>query len=137
MYNDLFSIGPVTVHGYGLCIGLGTVLALLLAWHRAEKRGIPSEQVTELGALVLICGFIGAKLLFVINTNRDPLETLHVRVKCDFSTVEELGADGAFHPVKFTREGDVLVFARPLACYEFTALRCCFARIDSSYLNFP
>lgn len=66
MYNDLFSIGPVTVHGYGLCIGLGTVLALLLAWRRAEKRGIPSDRVTELGALVLICGFVGAKLLFVI-----------------------------------------------------------------------
>ena len=30
MYNDLFSIGGLTVHGYGLCIGLGIAAALLL-----------------------------------------------------------------------------------------------------------
>ena len=64
----------------------------------------------------------GSKLLLVLNTNRDPLEKLNVRVKCAFSTVEALGADGAYRPVKFTREGDVLTFDTPLACYEFTAL---------------
>ena len=68
MYNDLFSIGPLTVHGYGLSIGVGTVLALLLAWHRAEKRGIPSESVTGLAALVLILGFAGAKLLYILTS---------------------------------------------------------------------
>ena len=30
MYNDLFSIGGLTVHGYGLCIGIGIAAALLL-----------------------------------------------------------------------------------------------------------
>ena len=64
----------------------------------------------------------GAKLLFVINTNRDPLEKLNVRAKCAFSSVEALGADGAYRPVKFVRNGDVLTFDTPLACYEFTAL---------------
>ena len=29
MYNDLFSIGGLTVHGYGLCIGIG-IAALCL-----------------------------------------------------------------------------------------------------------
>ena len=29
MYNDLFSIGGLTVHGYGLCIGIGIASAVL------------------------------------------------------------------------------------------------------------
>lgn len=65
----------------------------------------------------------GVKLLFVINTNRDPLEKLNVRVKFAFKTVELLGADGAYKEVKFVRNGDTLTFDTPLACYEFTALR--------------
>ena len=38
MYNDLFSIGALTVHGYGLCIGLGIAAALLF-----EKKEGPGE----------------------------------------------------------------------------------------------
>ena len=30
MYNEIFSIGPVTIHGYGLMIGLGVAVALLM-----------------------------------------------------------------------------------------------------------
>ena len=39
MYNDLFSIVGLTVHGYGLCIGLGIAAALLLS------RGAGSDRV--------------------------------------------------------------------------------------------
>lgn len=38
MYNDLFSIGGLTVHGYGLSIGIGIAAALLLIW-RAPRSG--------------------------------------------------------------------------------------------------
>ena len=45
MYNDLFSIGGLTVHGYGLCIGLGIAAALLLIWRRAEERKLDVKTV--------------------------------------------------------------------------------------------
>ena len=80
MHNHILSIGPFTVHGYGLMIGIGIVAALSLAWRRADRRGIPQEKVTTVVLLGLIAGFLGAKLLFLItelpDVLRDPLPYL-------------------------------------------------------------
>ena len=37
MYNDLFSIGPLTVHGYGLMIAIGVLAGLL---RRQEPKSV-------------------------------------------------------------------------------------------------
>lgn len=66
MYNDILKIGGVTIHGYGLMIGLGVICAILVAEYRAKKRGFNTDQVFNIFLLVLIFGFIGAKLLFCI-----------------------------------------------------------------------
>ena len=65
MYNDLFSVGPLTVHTYGLCIGIGIAAALLLIWRRAERRGMDTQDVNRLVLLVLVTGFAGAKLFYL------------------------------------------------------------------------
>ena len=65
MHNDLFSIGGLTVHGYGLCIGLGIAAALLLIWRRAEERKLDVKTVNTLVLLILAAGFAGAKLFFL------------------------------------------------------------------------
>ena len=65
MYNDLFSIGALTVHGYGLCIGLGIAAALLLIWRRAEERKLDVKTVNTLVLLILAAGFAGAKIFFL------------------------------------------------------------------------
>lgn len=66
MYNDILKIGSVTIHGYGLMIGLGVLCALFVAEYRAKKRGLNTDQVFSIFLLVLIFGFIGAKLLFCL-----------------------------------------------------------------------
>lgn len=66
VYNDIFTIGGVTVHGYGLMIGLGVLCAVFVAEYRAKKRGFNTDQVFTIFLLVLIFGFIGAKLLFCL-----------------------------------------------------------------------
>ncbi len=66
MHNDILSLGPFTVHGYGLMIGIGIVAALCLSWRRARKRGLPQDAVTTLVILIAAFGFLGAKLLFLI-----------------------------------------------------------------------
>lgn len=80
MYNDLFSVGPFTVHGYGLMIGLGFLCCLLLCAHRAKKRGLSEDAVYSIGILVLVCGFAGSKLLYVLTEwdvfLTDPLSVL-------------------------------------------------------------
>lgn len=66
MYNDLFSIGKLTVHGYGLMIALGVVAALFLSIYRAKRRGLSGDTVESIVLLALVFGFLGAKILFVI-----------------------------------------------------------------------
>ena len=66
MYNDILKIGSVTIHGYGLMIGLGVICAILVSEYRAKKRGLNSDHLFSIFLLVLIFGFVGAKLLFCI-----------------------------------------------------------------------
>lgn len=80
MYNDLFKIGSFTIHGYGLMIGMGILCAVLTAGIRAKKKGLDREVVYSLGLLVLVFGFIGAKLLYCLieidTLFKNPLEVL-------------------------------------------------------------
>lgn len=66
MYNDILTIGPFTIHGYGLMISIGVLCAVFVAAYRAEKKGLDKELVQSLSIVALISGFIGAKLLFII-----------------------------------------------------------------------
>ncbi len=45
MKTDLFKIGSLTVHGYGFMIGVGFILAMLLAEYRAKKLGLRRSQL--------------------------------------------------------------------------------------------
>lgn len=66
MYNDLFSIGDLTIHGYGLMIGLGILFCVLMGVYRAKKHGMNPDAVLDIAIIGVICGFLGAKLLYVI-----------------------------------------------------------------------
>lgn len=66
MYNDLFTIGPVTLHGYGLLIGIGFMMALLLADYRSKKYNLDTDFVFNLAFVCIIFGMLGAKVLYLI-----------------------------------------------------------------------
>lgn len=66
MYNDLFSIGPLTVHGYGLMIAIGVLAGLFVAEARAKKRGMNSDILYYMMPFCVILGFLCAKILFCI-----------------------------------------------------------------------
>lgn len=80
MYNDLFSIGPVTIHGYGLMIGIGIVLAFIAGTYLAKKKGINADELFNLTTISVIGGFACAKVLFCIvewdSFVKNPLGTL-------------------------------------------------------------
>ena len=48
MKNDLFSIGPFTVHGYGLMIAIGVLSAYYMVEYRAKKKQMDWEKVFPL-----------------------------------------------------------------------------------------
>ncbi len=80
MKIDLFSIGPFTVHGYGLMIGIGVLCCILMGMKRAKKYGLSEDAVIDIAIFGLIAGFLGAKLLYLIvewkRFVKDPLDVL-------------------------------------------------------------
>lgn len=66
MKNELLTIGPLTVYGYGAMIALGVIFAYVTAEYRARKQRLAYEQVFYLTIWCLLGGFAGAKLLFWI-----------------------------------------------------------------------
>ncbi len=66
MYNDLFQIGPVTAHSYGLFIAIGAFLAFLLGERLAKKKKLNPDVIFTLTILCFVSGFASAKLLFCI-----------------------------------------------------------------------
>ena len=69
MYNDLFSIGPVTFHTYGLMTAIGIVAAYLLMERRAKQKHFSEEESSRTLGLILFClifGYLGSKILYVL-----------------------------------------------------------------------
>lgn len=66
MKIDLFTIGKLTVHGYGLMIGIGILCCVFMAYYRAPKKGLSSDAIMDIAIYGIIAGFIGAKLLFLV-----------------------------------------------------------------------
>ena len=68
MYPTLFTIGPFTVHSFGLCVALG-FLAALHAMTRLARRGfvpgLPEEGVSQLVICAMAGGAAGARFAYV------------------------------------------------------------------------
>lgn len=73
MKNDLFSIGPLTIHGYGLMIAIGVLAAYLVGEYRAKKNGLNPEPVFAITFLCLLGGLLGSKVLFILTDLKEIL----------------------------------------------------------------
>ena len=63
-----FSIGPVTIHVYALCILMGIVLAVWITTTRWKKLGGNFDQVLDITLVSVPAGIIGARLYHIITT---------------------------------------------------------------------
>ena len=66
MKNELLTLGPFTVYGYGLMIALGILAGYFTAEYRARKYKLEYEHIFYLVIWCVIGGFACAKLLFWI-----------------------------------------------------------------------
>jgi phosphatidylglycerol:prolipoprotein diacylglycerol transferase len=67
VYPEIGSIGPLTLHSYGLLIALGVFLSLFLMGRAAARDGFPShEKIFDLVFAVVFSGLLGARLFYVI-----------------------------------------------------------------------
>lgn len=65
MHNTLFTIGSVTIYGYGLMIALGAVAAVFMATWRGKKQGKDWNMVFDISLWSLIAGLLGARLTYI------------------------------------------------------------------------
>ncbi|MED3549750.1 prolipoprotein diacylglyceryl transferase [Cytobacillus praedii] len=60
------SLGPINIRWYGLIIGIGIALALMLVMREGEKRGIKKEVFADLMLWAIPIAIISARIYYVI-----------------------------------------------------------------------
>lgn len=66
MYPELFSIGPLTVHTYGVMFSLGIVAAVVLSERQLRRTGGKPGTIADMAFPVMLGVILGARALFVI-----------------------------------------------------------------------
>lgn len=61
-----FSIGPLSVHWYGLMYVVGIMVGLAVAYPYARSRGFTEDQMEKIVVVTVPAGFIGARLYYVL-----------------------------------------------------------------------
>lgn len=62
---QVFHLGPLAIHYYGLILALAIIAAYCLAAWRGRYYGFTTEQLDRLVVVLVVCGFIGARLYHV------------------------------------------------------------------------
>src|SRR5512133_1922233 len=75
-------IGPIPIRMYGLLIGIGFLLGIMMAARRAKKEGIDPERILDMGVYLLLAAIIGSRLLYVLTTlsefSRNPFDVFAI-----------------------------------------------------------
>jgi phosphatidylglycerol:prolipoprotein diacylglycerol transferase len=66
MHPDLFKIGPLTIHMYGVLVAAGFLLGLALAVRQARKEAISPDKIVDLGFYILLSALIGSRLFYIL-----------------------------------------------------------------------
>jgi phosphatidylglycerol:prolipoprotein diacylglycerol transferase len=67
VFPRLFHIGAFNLPTYGFLVSAGVLLGMWISVRNSEKSGIDPEDAWNLGILVVLCGILGAKILYIIN----------------------------------------------------------------------
>jgi phosphatidylglycerol:prolipoprotein diacylglycerol transferase len=67
VFPELFHVGRFFLPTYGLLVALGVLIGLWISVRNSAKQGINPDHAWNLGILVVLCGIVGAKILYIIN----------------------------------------------------------------------
>lgn len=152
MKNDLFSIGGITIHGYGLMIGIGILAAYLVSENRAKKQGLDPDHLLGIALWGVGIGLVSAKLLYYITIMDQIIRNPRLLLDIANGFVVYGGLIGGIlggygyckrHKLDFFRYADLILpsvalaqgFGR-LGCF---LAGCCYGRETDSFLgvSFP
>lgn len=66
MHPDFFSIGPWNIHTYGLFVGLGFAVAILVTMRMGKAQGLRTQRVVNMGVFMILIAIIGSRLAYVL-----------------------------------------------------------------------
>lgn len=66
MYPDLFKIGPITIHSFGVMAMLGFLIPTLILRKEFRRLSIDPDLANNIAVGAIIGGFLGARLYFII-----------------------------------------------------------------------
>ena len=87
MHPQLVHFGRFFLPTYGFLVALGVLVGMWVSVRNSERLEIDGEKAWNLGILVVLCGIIGAKVLYVINEGMSAREIF---------SIETLQAGGVF-----------------------------------------
>lgn len=67
MYPQLFHVGRFFLPTYGLLVSIGVLTGLWISVRNSESQGVSPDHAWNLGILTVLCGIVGAKILYIIN----------------------------------------------------------------------
>jgi phosphatidylglycerol:prolipoprotein diacylglycerol transferase len=67
VYPQLFHVGRFFLPTYGLLVSIGVLTGLWISVRNSERQGVNPDYAWNLGILTVLCGIVGAKILYVIN----------------------------------------------------------------------
>ncbi|MCP4681343.1 MAG: prolipoprotein diacylglyceryl transferase [Desulfobacterales bacterium] len=66
MFPNLFSIGPLTFHTYGLFVALGFFVGLMVTIRLGKSEGIAPQIIMDMGFIIILCAIIGSRLMYIL-----------------------------------------------------------------------
>ena len=83
MYPVLFKLGPFTIYTYGLMVAIGCLVGFFYVRGEARRIGFDADKIMSLFLWVLISGFAGGRILYIIveweRFLNEPLRTIFGR----------------------------------------------------------
>ena len=67
MFPQLLHFGSFSLPTYGFLVSVGVLIGLWISVRNSARLGYDPDKAWNLGILVVLCGIIGAKALYVIN----------------------------------------------------------------------
>ena len=82
MFPDLITLGPITLHTYGLFVAIGFFVGILVTIRLGKTEGFSAQQVMDMSFIILLSAIIGSRVMYVlINASyytRQPLDMLKI-----------------------------------------------------------
>lgn len=82
MYPNLITIGPITLHTYGLFVAIGFFVGLVVTVRLGKSEGFGSQQIMDMGFIIILSAIIGSRVMYVLMNasyyTRAPLDILKI-----------------------------------------------------------